>query len=96
MRELVAAGAEVTLAASPRLVSLLDRALPGVRVIEDQAWGDDGFDFHAPVGGSFATSGPRATPFLSTIASWCRIGPGHAVDAERLDRLGSGAKIGIS
>jgi len=96
LRELVAAGAEVTLAASPRLVSLFGRGLPGIRVIEDGAWGDEAFDFHAPLGGlpRYVRASRDAFPLDNRflVADSARA----ARWAERLDRLGPGVKIGVS
>jgi hypothetical protein len=93
--DLVAAGGEVTLAASPRLVTLFARALPGVRVIEDGAWGAESFDYHAPIGGlprylrtrptSFPAGGKLLVPRSDQATKW----------SERLQRLGPGSPVGI-
>jgi hypothetical protein len=95
LRELVAAGGEVTFAATPRLVAPFRRAFPGVRVIGDAAWGDETFDFHAPVGGlprflrrsraAFPVDARFLVPESSAAGKW----------TARLDRLGPGLRAGI-
>lgn len=95
VRELVAAGASVTLAASPRMVSLFARAFPGVTVIEDGAWKGLSFDFHVPIGGlprqfrgkrdAFPADTRILTPDSALATKW----------STRLEALGSGLKVGI-
>lgn len=95
LRELVAAGAEVTLAATDRLVGLFARAFPGVSVVPDGAWGDQPFDFHVPIGDlpshfrksrdAFPADAKFLTPDSAAATRW----------AGRLDALGAGLKVGI-
>ncbi len=96
--DVVQSGAQVTVAVSPRLVSMVERAFPTVRVLPDggvliTAAGP--FDFHLPMGSlprfwrrthaAFAGSGAylRARPDLAD--RW----------AERLAALPAGPKIGV-
>ena len=95
VRELMAGGAEVTLAVSPRLVSLFERAFPGVTVIEDGKWRSLSFDFHIPAGSlprylrSTRASFPLESRYLVPLSS-------HATRwVTRLERLGAGPKVGI-
>ncbi|MGE0441733.1 MAG: tetratricopeptide repeat protein [Gemmatimonadales bacterium] len=95
LRELVAAGADVTLAATDRLVSLFARAFPGVTVVADGQWGQRPFDFHVPLGSlprylrKTRSAFPLDTRFLvpdsAAATRW----------ATRLDKLGPGLKVGI-
>lgn len=95
VRELVAAGAHVTLAADPRLVPLFDRAFPGVSVIADGSWANASFDCHAPLGdlprylranrAAFPSDARFLVPDSAAATRW----------AGRLDGLGSGLKVGI-
>lgn len=95
LRELVAAGAEVTFAATDRLVSLFARALPGVRVVADGQWGETGFDVHIPVGSlprylrstrtAFPMEARLLTPDSALATRW----------ATRLDQLPPGLRVGI-
>jgi hypothetical protein len=95
IRELVAAGADVTFAASDRLVSLFDRGLPGVRVIADGEWGDERFDFHVPVG----TLPRYLRTKLTGFPAGSRLVVADSAQATRwaatLDKLGQGLRIGI-
>ncbi len=95
LRDLAAAGAEVTLAVSPRLVGMLTRAFPGVTVIDDGAWGDAAFDFQVPLGTlprylrKNRDAFPLQTKFLTPDSA-------HATRwTARLDALGPGLKVGI-
>lgn len=95
LRELVAAGADVTLAATDRLVGLFARAFPGVSVVPDGGWGDQPFDFHVPIGDlpshfrksrdAFPADAKFLTPDSGAATRW----------AGRLDALGPGLKVGI-
>ncbi len=95
IRELVALGAMVTVGATSRLVSLFARAFPGVDVVADGEWGEGPFDFHSPLGGlprqlrrsrsDFVGSGKFLVPESGRATRW----------ATRLDRLGTGLKVGI-
>jgi Flp pilus assembly protein TadD len=101
VRDLVAAGGEVTLIASPRLVPLLQRSLPGVEVIPDATHGgaadhrDPGdFEYHIPLGSlpRFLRQYRDAFPIdgkylVPESASYTRW-------ADRLDTM-DGIKIGI-
>jgi hypothetical protein len=82
--DLVAAGAELTLVVSARLVTLVGRAFPGVRVVGDGAEalaGAAGFDWQVPLGslprwvrGSRAafpaTGGAYLVPAADQVAKW--------------------------
>ena len=95
VRELVALGALVTVAASARLVSLFARAFPGVEVVADGDWGEGPYHYHCPLGGlpkqlrrsraAFLGSGKFLVPDSQHATRW----------ANRLDRLGAGLKVGI-
>jgi tetratricopeptide (TPR) repeat protein len=95
VRDLAAAGAEVTLATSPRLVSLFARSFPGITVIDDGTWGDREFDYHIPLGSlprhlrtrrqAFPIDPKFLTPDSAVATKW----------ATRLDRLRQGLKVGI-
>lgn len=95
VRELVAAGASVTLAASPRLTSLFSRAFPSVTVIDDGKWKEGEFDFHCPIGGlprylrknrdAFPLESRFFHPDSAQATKW----------AGRLDAIGAGLKVGI-
>jgi hypothetical protein len=95
LRDLVSAGAEVTLAASPRLVEPFRRAFPSASVIEDGGWKSLEFDYHSPIGNlprylraerrRFSLEGKFLVPTSSDATRW----------SERLDDLGSGIKVGI-
>lgn len=95
IRELVALGAMVTVAASSRLVSLFARAFPGVEVVADGEWGAGPFDFHCPLGGlpkhlrrtrmAFVGDGKFLVPDSQHATRW----------ATRLDQLGPGLRVGI-
>jgi tetratricopeptide (TPR) repeat protein len=95
LRELVAAGADVTLAASPRLVTLFQRAFPSVTVIEDGKWKGLSFDLHCPIGSlprylrasrrSFPQDGKFLVPNSIQATRW----------NTRLDALGPGLNVGI-
>lgn len=95
LRELVSAGAEVVLAASPRLVSLFQRAFPSVAVVADGDIGTREFDFHVPIGGlprylrRRTDQFPPTTKFLVPESS-------HATRWNtRLDALPAGPRVGI-
>lgn len=93
--DLVALGADVTLAVDPRLVGLYQRSLPEVRVVPDGAFGPGGWDFQVPIGnlpeilrGSRADFRPRWSylmPARAQLAAW----------SERLRGLGPGPRVGI-
>lgn len=95
VRELVASGASVTLAVSPRLNGLFARAFPGVTVIDDGKWKGMEFDYHSPVGGlprylrrtrdQFPLESRFFHPDSAQATKW----------AGRLDELGPGLKVGI-
>lgn len=95
VRELVAAGASVTLAVTPRLNGLFARAFPGVTVIDDGKWKGKEFDFHCPIGGlprylrrnrdQFPLESRFFHPDSAQATKW----------AGRLDQLGAGLKVGI-
>ena len=96
LRELVASGAEVTLMASARLVSLLQRAFPSIEVLADGAKIGGQVDVHAPIGGlpryvrqsrtSFPSQGRFLVPDSAVATRW----------TARLDRLPAGPRVGIS
>ncbi len=95
LRELVAGGAEVTLMASPRLVSLFERAFPSIAVVADGKLKHGTFDWHVPIGGlprhlrRSRNEFPSTTKFLVPDSS-------HATRwSNRLDKMGAGPKIGI-
>ncbi len=95
VRELVALGAVVTVAASSRLVSLFARAFPGVEVVADGEWGDGPFDYHCPLGGLPKQLRRARTDFVGT-GKFLVPDSQHATRwATRLDRLGPGLKVGI-
>jgi lipoprotein NlpI len=95
VRELVAAGAEVILAASPRLVEPFRRAFPGIAVIEDGKWKSLPFDCHCPIGSlprylradrrHFPLDGKFLVPNSAHATRW----------NNRLEGLGTGLKVGI-
>jgi hypothetical protein len=95
LRELVASGAEVTLVASPRLVSLFRRAFPSVQVVADGEPLEGDFHYHAPIGAlpryvrptreSFPPHGKFLVPESAVATRW----------TNRLDGLGDGPRVGI-
>ncbi len=95
LRELVAGGAEVTLAASPGLVSLFQRAFPSVAVVAEGKLKPGTFDWHVPIGGlprylrrsrtDFPSSSKYLVPDSSHATRW----------SNRLDRLGPEPKVGL-
>ena len=95
VRELVAAGASVTLAATPRLAGLFGRAFPGVTVIDDGKWKGREFDFHCPIGGlpRYLRRNRDAFPLESRF--FHPESPQATKWAGRLDELGAGPKVGV-
>jgi tetratricopeptide (TPR) repeat protein len=96
--DLIRSGAEVTVLASPRLVSLLARRFPTADVRPDapEAVGaGDRFDWHLPLGSlprwtrrapaAFRAGPPLFTPTPATRARW----------TDRLAPLGPGPKLGL-
>ncbi len=96
--DLIAAGARVTVLVSPRLVSLVQRALPTVEVIGDgpQALGNDRrFDWQIPMGSlpkvlrssanDFGSGAPLLIPDPDQVAKW----------GERLSLLPPAKRIGL-
>lgn len=96
--DVVRAGAQVTVAVSPRLVSLVERAFPTVRVIPDGRVSiatAGPFDCHLPMGSlprfwrrsheAFAGNGAYLRPRQALVERW----------AERLASLPAGPKVGI-
>jgi hypothetical protein len=84
--DLVARGAEVTLAVDPRLVPLLARAFPAVRVVADPEWGDGPFSYQVPLG-----SLPRylRATRASFPETWSTLAPDRHLAAAWTDRLAS-------
>ena len=95
--ELVSRGAIVTAMVSPRLVSLVARAFPGVRVRPDDGGvpADAEAEWHLPLGSlpgrlrrsrsAFAGSGAYLSPDDARLATW----------RTRLDGLPAGKRVGI-
>lgn len=92
--DLAGLGLAVTLLVSPRLVSLVGRSLPSVKVVPDLA-NTGGFDWHLPLGSlpghlrptvaAFDGSGQFLVPAAARADEWRR----------RLDRLPPGKRVGI-
>ncbi len=95
--DVVRAGAQVTVAVSPRLVSLVERAFPAVRVVPDSVVSiltSGSFDCHLPMGSlprfwrrtheAFA-SGAYLRPRPDLVERW----------ADRLASLPAGPKVGV-
>ncbi|MEZ4589435.1 MAG: tetratricopeptide repeat protein [Gemmatimonadales bacterium] len=95
VRDLVAAGAEVTFAATPRLAPLFARGLPGVRVIDDGGWGDETFDYHAPIGALPRQVRKHLTSFHGEQRLLVADSAQASRWAKRLGKLGDGLRIGI-
>ena len=95
--DLVAAAADVTALVSPRLVSLISRAFPDVRVVADEAGGlpTGPFDFQSGVASlprwiratrsSFPATGAYLAADPAQAAKW----------RQRLDQLGPGRRLGV-
>ncbi len=93
--DLVALGAEVTLAVDPRLTGLYRRALPDVRVIDDGHWSDGPFDVHVPLGNLPGLLRRARSDFRSR---WSYLVPAReqvALWADRLRSIGPGLRVGI-
>jgi Tfp pilus assembly protein PilF len=93
--DLVERGAEVTLTTDPRLVSLLGRAFPSVRVIADPAPRDRTFDFHTPIGSLPRYVRPTRASFKP---SWSILVPDRTQQSRWRDRMAAlppGLRIGI-
>jgi Tfp pilus assembly protein PilF len=84
--ELRSLGARVTLGADRRLVALLARSLPEVRVVADGEWGDESFDCHSPIGGVARWLRPDLASFR---AQWSYLVPDRLRSAAWSDRLGA-------
>lgn len=94
--DLVALGAEVTLAIDARLVGLYQRAWPEVHVVADAAWGDGPWDFQVPLGSlprrlrasrsDFRPMWSQLVPERAQLVAW----------ADRLKALGPGLRVGIN
>ncbi len=94
--DLVALGAEVTLALDPRLVDLYSRAWPDVVVVPDGAWGSGSFDWQIPLGGLPRYLRPSRTDFRP---QWSQLVPARAqlvAWGDRLKPLGPGLRVGIN
>jgi hypothetical protein len=97
LRELVAAGAEVTLVASPRLTALFQRAFPSITVVAEGKLKTAGthFDWQIPIG-ELPRFLRRARSDFPTVTKFLVPDSSHATRwANRLDKLGAGPKVGI-
>ncbi|MGE3615427.1 MAG: tetratricopeptide repeat protein [Gemmatimonadales bacterium] len=93
--DLVALGAEVTLLVDPRLVSLMRRGFPEIRVLADGALSNEHFDYQIPLGGlprilrrtraDFRSRWSYLIPARQDVARW----------AERLRPLGESVRVGV-
>lgn len=82
--DLIASGAEVTVAVDPRLVGMMARAFPEARVIAEGDWGAGPFDFHLPMGNLPRYFRRRQADFRSR---WSFLVPERAAIAKFADRL---------
>lgn len=95
LRELVAAGAEVTFLATDRLQSLFARGFPSVRVIGSEHELPESVDCHLPIGSlprytrqtreSYPVSSKFLVPDSQAATNW----------TSRLEKLGDGPKVGL-
>lgn len=96
--DVVQAGAQISVAVSPRLVSLVERAFPTVRVVPDTVVSivtSGSFDFHLPMGSlprfwrrsheAFAGSGTYLRPHPDMAELW----------VDRLASLPEGPRVGV-
>jgi Flp pilus assembly protein TadD len=93
--DLIARGAEVTLALDPRLVGLFGRAFPDVEVVTDQEWGARPFDFHLPLG---SLPGLLRRARVDFRPRWSYLIPERAALSaahERVRSAGPGHRVGI-